>query len=142
MDRPPIPDRGDIKIGDLWKHRSAIVAAIAKYPAKRARTLSTVLEHEHGLLVKWKALENYVLREHLWTTKQPSPPSTMHASSSSSIVASSAAAASIVAPSSIIEAKIRDLPSHRDTILLAIRSNPGVKSIALATILELSLIHI
>ena len=40
--------------------------------------------------------------------------------------------------STIIEAKIGDLPSHRGTILQAIRSNPGSKSIALSTILEKS----
>ena len=37
---------------------------------------------------------------------------------------------------SIVEAKIGDLPSHRGNILQATRSNPGIKSIALATILE------
>ena len=70
-----MPDQGDVKIGNLWRHKSTIVAAIAKYPAKRARALSTVLELEYGLLVKWKALQTYVLREDLWTTKRPKPPS-------------------------------------------------------------------
>ena len=65
VDRPPMPDQGDVKIGNLWRHKSTIGAAIAKYPAKRAIALATVLEREHGLLVKWKALQNYVLREGL-----------------------------------------------------------------------------
>ena len=47
-------------------------------------------------------------------------------------------APSVASSSTIIEAKIGDLPSHRGTILQAIRSNPGIKSIALSTILEKS----
>ena len=43
-----------------------------------------------------------------------------------------------IASRPIVEAKIGDLPSHRDSIVHAIRSNPGIKSIALATILEKS----
>ena len=52
VDRPPMPDKGDVKIRDLWQHRSTIVAAIARYPSKRAMALSTVLRKEYGLLVK------------------------------------------------------------------------------------------
>ena len=44
VDRPPMPEQGDVKIANLWKHKSTIVAAIAKYPAKRAIAPSTVLE--------------------------------------------------------------------------------------------------
>ena len=31
VDRPPMPDQGGVKIGNLWRHKSTIVAAIAKY---------------------------------------------------------------------------------------------------------------
>ena len=116
------------------------MAAIAKYPAKRAVALSTVLARDYGLLVKWKALQTYVLREDLWTTKRPMPHSSMPASSSSSALVAVAAAmptTGVVAPS-IVEAKIGDLPSHRDTIVQAIRGHPGMKSIALATLMEKS----
>ena len=63
---PPMPDERDVKIGQLAAHHDTIVAAIAKHPLKRARALSTVLQREHSLLVKWKALQNYVLRKGLW----------------------------------------------------------------------------
>ena len=52
-----ISDGGDVKIGQLPQHHGTIVAAIAKYPHKRVNALSTVLCEEHGLYVKWKALE-------------------------------------------------------------------------------------
>ena len=58
----------DVKIGDLPQHKATIVAAIAKYPGKRAMARPTVLNREYGLLAKWKALQTYVLREKLWTT--------------------------------------------------------------------------
>ena len=88
-------------------------------------------------MVKWKALQTYVLREDLWTTKRPKPSSSMPSSSTSSSAA--VASASAMNPPdatsrTIVEAKIGDLPSHRDTILQAIRGNPGLKELALATI--------
>ena len=46
---------GDVKIGDLPIYRDTIIAAISKYPQKRAQTLVTVLSQEFSLLVKWKA---------------------------------------------------------------------------------------
>ena len=49
----PVAIAGDVKIGELWKHRAAIVAAIATYPLKRAQALVTVLSREYGLCVKW-----------------------------------------------------------------------------------------
>ena len=138
VDRPPMPDQGDVKIGNLWKHKATITAAIAKYPTKRARALSTKLELEYGLVVKWKALQTYVLREDLWTTKRPKPSSSMPSSStSSSAVVASASAVNPTdgASRTIVEAKIGDLPRHRDTILAAIRANPGKKAKKLSSIL-------
>ena len=68
-------DRDDVKLGKLWQHKSTIAAANGKHPAMRARALSTVLRRDYGLLVKWKALQTYVLRECLWTASEPKPPS-------------------------------------------------------------------
>ena len=48
------------------------------------------------------------------------------------------AAPPVASSSTIIEAKIGDLPRYREMILAAIRANPGRKSIALATVLEKS----
>ena len=71
--KPPMPDGADVKIGQLPEYHSTIVAAISKYPHKRANALSTVLNDEYGLLVKWKALQTYVLRQNLWTVSRPTP---------------------------------------------------------------------
>ena len=51
-----------VKERDLKHHRSTIIAAITKYPSTRAQALVTVLSPEYDLTVKWKALQNYVLR--------------------------------------------------------------------------------
>ena len=119
---------GDVKIGQLPQHHGTIVAAIAKYPHKRANALSTVLCDEHGLYVKWKALETYCLRHQLWTYSRPKP------CVQPPIVTPASGAAT--ASSSIIDAKIGDLPAYRDQILLAIRNNPGSKGMALSAIME------
>ena len=128
-----MPDESDVKIGQLPQYHSTIVAAVAKYPLKRANALSTVLQTEYGLLVKWKALETYCLRQNLWTLDRPKPPVPKFAVAMAS---TSAASASTAASTTIIDAKIGDLPAHRERILLAIRSNPGSKAIALAAFLE------
>ena len=60
---------GDVNIGDLPLHRETIVAVVLKHPAKRASALSAVLAKDYGLVVKWKALETYCLREQLWIQK-------------------------------------------------------------------------
>ena len=92
--------------------------------------------------MKWKALQTYILRHHLWTSKRPSPATAMSSTSASTAAMPAAptaiAAPSVASSSTIVEAKIGDLPSHRGTILQAIRSNPGSKSVALSTILEKS----
>ena len=72
-----MPNEGDVKIGQLSEHHDTIIDAVGKHQTKRARALSTVLHRDDGLLVKWKALQNYILRHHLWTSKRPSPAATM-----------------------------------------------------------------
>ena len=123
-----ISDGGDVKIGQLPQHHGTIVAAIAKYPHKRANALSTVLCDEQGLYVKWKALETYCLRHQLWTYSRPkpSPPIVTPASKAAVAVPSTCAA------SSIVEVKIGGLPPYRDRILHVIRSNPGSKGMLLS----------
>ena len=118
-----------VKERDLKQHRSTIVAAITKYPSKRAQALVTVLCREYDLKVKWKALQNYVRREGLW----PSVSSTV---ATGSVAASSSMAASSSEPvQSIPVARIADLPRYRDAIITAIRENPGKCDKALATFL-------
>ena len=123
-----------VEIGGLGTHRATIEAAIVAYPTKRARALSTVLKREYGLLVCWKALQTYILREGLWTfsrlaTDASNPVAHYMASapSPSALVAS--------APT-IVEVKIGDVPIYRDKIVRAIRCNPGNAPITLATILR------
>lgn len=139
VDRPPVSDDGDVKLADLWRHKSTIAEAIAAYPAYQARALSFVLQRDYGLFVKWKALQNYILREHLWTSKRPKPAAAIEsaaASSASMPVAAAIRAGTSMAPSpTISEAKIGDLPRYRGTIIVAIRANPGKKAKALAAIL-------
>ena len=119
-----------VKERDLKHHRSTIVAAITKYPSKRAQALVTVLCREYDLKVKWKALQNYVRREGLWTSVPGSV-------ATGSVAASSSMAASSSEPvSSIPVARIADLPLYRDAILSAIRDNPGKRAKALATLLD------
>ena len=137
-----MPEESDVKIGQLPEHHGTITDAIGKHPTKRAHALSTVLHRDYGILVKWKALQTYILRHHLWTSKRPSPAAAMSSTSASAAAMPAAptaiAAPSVASSSTIIEAKIGDLPRYREMILAAIRANPGTKSIALATILEKS----
>ena len=118
---------GDVKIGDMWRHSSTIAEAVAKYPDKRAIALSTVLQRDYGLRVKWKALQTYILRQGLWTVKRPIATSAIDVPN-----APDATAATPVA--TIVDAKIADLPRYRDNIIAAIRSNPGKKAKALVSI--------
>ena len=137
-----MPEESDVKIGQLPEHHGTITDAIGKHPTKRAHALSTVLHRDNGILVKWKALQTYILRHHLWTSKRPNPAAAMPSASASSVAMPTAptdlVAPSVASSSTIIEAKIGDLPRYRKMILAAIRANPGSKSIALATILEKS----
>ena len=55
-----------LKIGDLKQHRATIVSVMAKHGTMRAQPLATILSREYGLLVKWKTLQTYILREQLW----------------------------------------------------------------------------
>ena len=114
VDRPPMPEESDVKIGQLPEHHGTITDAIGKHPTKRAHALSTVLHRDYGLLVKWKALQTYILRHHLWTSKRPSPAAAMSSTSASAAAMPAAptaiAAPSVASSSTIIEAKIGDLP--------------------------------
>ena len=78
--------------------------------------------------MKWKALETYCLRHQLWTYSRPKscvqPPIVTPVSGD------------VTASSSIVDAKIGDLPAYRDRILQAIRNNPGSKGMALSAMIE------
>ena len=129
-----MPEQGDVKIANLWKHKSSIVAAIGKYPAKRARALSTVLEREYGLFVKWKALQTYCLREQLWGGKQTLVASTSAQPRQEQSYGSSTAAGPC-STMTICKGKA-DLNEHHGRIRDAIARHPGKKSKALSAILE------
>ena len=60
-----------VKIRDLPQYHKTIVAAIAKYPNKRAKALSKVLLTDYGLAVKWGTLYDYAIRHNLWSSANP-----------------------------------------------------------------------
>ena len=110
----------DVKIGQLSQHHSTIAAAISHYPFKRARALATVLSRDYGLVVKWKALQTYILRAGLWNRAAPvAAPSVSRPESSAAIP----------------DAKLGDLPSYHGSIVTAIRENPNKRAKAMATLL-------
>ena len=79
-------DDAYVKIGDLPKHHLTIEDAISKHPAKRARALSVVLRDDYALIVKWKVLQTYMLRNHLWPFRRPTAAPAMASSSALSDV--------------------------------------------------------
>ena len=44
FDRPPLPDQGDVKEGNLWRHRLTIQAAIAKISCEAGNSTIHCLE--------------------------------------------------------------------------------------------------
>ena len=79
-----------MQIRDLPHYHSTIVAAIAKYPNKRAKSLSKVLLTDYGLAVKWATLYDYAIRHNLWSSANPTtvpamPPDTTAAMATDTI---------------------------------------------------------